>query len=35
MKVLNSDGRWNLHTHTKYCDGKDEPEALVRRAIEL
>ena len=35
MKILNSDGRWNLHTHTKYCDGKDEPEALVRRAIEL
>ena len=33
MKILNSDGRWNLHTHTKYCDGKDEPEALVRRGM--
>ncbi len=25
----------NLHTHTRYCDGKDAPEVLVRRAIEL
>ena len=25
----------NLHTHTCYCDGKDEPEVLIRRAIEL
>ena len=25
----------NLHTHTHYCDGKDAPETLVKRAIEL
>ncbi len=25
----------NLHTHTHYCDGKDAPEVMVRRAIEL
>lgn len=25
----------NLHTHTIYCDGKDTPEELVKRAIEL
>lgn len=25
----------NLHTHTYYCDGKDSPEAMVRRAVEL
>ncbi len=24
-----------VHTHTCFCDGKDEPEVLVRRAIEL
>lgn len=25
----------NYHTHTRYCDGKDSPEELVLRAIEL
>ena len=25
----------NLHTHTSYCDGKDAPEVLIQRAIEL
>ena len=25
----------NLHTHTIYCDGKDTPEEMVQRAIEL
>ena len=25
----------NLHTHTTMCDGKDTPEQMVRRAIEL
>lgn len=25
----------NYHTHTTFCDGKDTPEALVLRAIEL
>ncbi len=25
----------NLHTHTHFCDGKDAPETLVRRAVEL
>ncbi len=24
-----------VHTHTKYCDGKDSPEVLVRKALEL
>ena len=25
----------NFHTHTVLCDGKDEPEELVQRALEL
>ncbi len=25
----------NLHTHTLYCDGKDSPEELILKAIEL
>ncbi|MBR2884323.1 MAG: histidinol-phosphatase HisJ family protein [Clostridia bacterium] len=25
----------NLHTHTIYCDGKDSPESLVLKAIEI
>ena len=25
----------NFHTHTCFCDGKDEPEEMVRRAMEL
>ncbi len=25
----------NLHTHTKYCDGKNTPEEMVQRALEL
>ena len=25
----------NLHTHTKYCDGKNTPEEMVTAAIEL
>jgi len=25
----------NYHTHTNFCDGKDSPEELVRRAVEL
>ncbi len=24
-----------VHTHTKYCDGKDAPEVLVQKALEL
>ncbi len=24
----------NLHTHTRYCDGKDTPEEMVKTAIE-
>lgn len=24
-----------VHTHTHYCDGKDAPEAMVQKAIEL
>lgn len=35
MKILNPRGNANLHTHTIYCDGKDTPEELVERAIEL
>ena len=35
MKLLNPKGNVNLHTHTIYCDGKDTPEELVQRAIEL
>ena len=35
MKILNPRGNANLHTHTVYCDGKDMPEELVQRAIEL
>ena len=25
----------NYHTHTKFCDGKDSPEQMVEKAIEL
>ena len=25
----------NYHTHTKYCDGKNTPDEMVQRAIEL
>lgn len=35
MKILNPRGNANLHTHTVYCDGKDTPEELVQRAIDL
>ncbi len=35
MNVLNREGNFNLHTHTKYCDGNNEPEQLVQRALEL
>jgi histidinol-phosphatase (PHP family) len=35
MNILNAKGDFNLHTHTKYCDGHDDPEELVLRAIEL
>ena len=24
-----------VHTHTNFCDGKDAPEVLVKRALEL
>jgi histidinol-phosphatase (PHP family) len=26
---------FNFHTHTSYCDGNSEPEAYVKKAIEL
>jgi histidinol-phosphatase (PHP family) len=26
---------FNLHTHSYFCDGKEEPEAYVKQAIEL
>ena len=35
MKLLNPKGDVNLHTHTVFCDGKDTPEELVKRAIAL
>lgn len=35
MKILNPEGNINLHTHTCYCDGKDAPEDMVRRALSL
>ena len=35
MRLLNRDGKSNLHTHSIYCDGKNEPEELVQRAIAL
>ena len=35
MTWLNADGKSNLHTHSIYCDGKDAPEKMVQRAIEL
>ena len=34
MKFLNPDGKVNLHTHTKYCDGTDSPEELVCEAVK-
>lgn len=27
--------RQNLHTHSIYCDGKDSPEEMISRALEL
>lgn len=35
MILLNPKGNVNLHTHTHYCDGKDAPEDMVLRAIDL
>lgn len=35
MILLNPKGDANYHTHTCYCDGKDRPEELVKRAIAL
>jgi histidinol-phosphatase (PHP family) len=26
---------FNLHTHSRFCDGKEEPETYVQKAIEL
>ena len=26
---------FNLHTHSYFCDGKEEPEEYVKQAIEL
>jgi len=26
---------FNLHTHTRFCDGSDEPEAYVKAAIDI
>jgi histidinol-phosphatase (PHP family) len=26
---------FNLHTHSRFCDGKEEPEAYVKQAVEL
>lgn len=34
-RIGNLDGRSNFHTHTFYCDGKDEPRLMVERALEL
>lgn len=35
MILLNSKGDVNLHTHTMYCDGKDSPEDMVKKAVAL
>lgn len=35
MILLNPKGNFNLHTHTCFCDGKDEPEEMVKKAIDL
>lgn len=26
---------FNLHTHSRFCDGKEEPETYVKQAIDL
>jgi histidinol-phosphatase (PHP family) len=26
---------FNLHTHSRFCDGKEEPEAYVKQALEM
>lgn len=28
-------GKYNLHTHTRYCDGMNTPEEMVQKAIRL
>jgi len=35
MNLLNPKGDINLHTHTRYCDGKDDPEDMVLAAIDM
>lgn len=35
MKLLNPDGKMNMHSHTCFCDGKDHPEDMVKKAIDL
>ena len=35
MYIINRDGLSNYHTHSTYCDGKDTPEEMVQRALEL
>lgn len=34
-KIINYMTLFNLHTHTHFCDGKEEPEAYIKKAIEL
>lgn len=35
MKLLNKDGKVNLHTHTYYCDGKDGSREIAEKAFAL
>lgn len=34
-KLIEPAGKFNLHSHTTYCDGKNTAEEMVLRAIEL
>lgn len=34
-KIGNIDGKSNYHTHSLYCDGKNTPEEMIERAMEL
>lgn len=35
VTLINPEGKICLHTHTAFSDGKDEPEELVREALDL
>ena len=33
MNLANISGRFNLHTHSTWCDGKSTPEEMIQAAL--